>query len=57
VKLGALAIQAIEADATCDANTFDPRHQLAGRRRRAGERWMFEIRSPTYAISLTRRAN
>jgi catalase len=54
VRLGSINIQAAEANATCDAETFDPVVNLpegVG----APSDPMFEIRSPTYAISLSRR--
>jgi catalase len=57
VKLGTLAIEAIEPAATCDANTFDPVVNLPDGVAGPANDPMFEIRSPTYAISLTRRAN
>ena len=56
VKLGTIAISAIEPAATCDANTFDPVVSLPDGVAGPKNDPMFEIRSPTYAISLTRRA-
>jgi catalase len=56
VKLGAIKITAIEPDATCDAGTFDPTilpKSIAG----PAQDPTFAIRSPAYAISLSRRAN
>jgi catalase len=56
VKLGTIRVTAIEPDATCDAGTFDPTvlpNGIAG----PAKDPMFAIRSPAYAISLSRRAN
>ena len=55
VKLGTIAIAAIEPDATCDAVTFDPVVDLPEGVAGPANDPMFEIRSPTYAISLSRR--
>lgn len=55
-KLGTIAIAAIAPDATCDAFTFDPVNVPDGFSGQPGDT-MFEIRSPAYAISLTRRSN
>jgi len=55
VKLGTIAIAAIEPDATCDAATFDPVVDLPEGVSGPANDPMFEIRSPTYAISLSRR--
>jgi catalase len=55
VKLGTVSIAALESDATCDAMTFDPLNLPAGIAGPAKDP-MFEIRSPAYAISLSRRA-
>lgn len=57
VKLGTLAITAIEPAATCDANTFDPVVNVPDGIAGPANDPMWEIRSSTYAISLTRRAN
>lgn len=57
VKLGTLSIAALEPAATCDANTFDPVVNLPDGIAGPANDPMFEIRSPTYAVSLTRRAN
>ena len=57
VKLGTLSITALEAQATCDANTFDPVVNLPEGIAGPAKDPMFEIRSPAYAISLSRRAN
>lgn len=56
VKLGSLAITALEDNKTCDAGIFDPT-QLADGIAGPKEDPLFEIRSPAYAISLSRRAN
>lgn len=56
VKLGTLAISALEAAETCDQNTFDPVVSLPDGLAGPKNDPMFEIRSPTYAVSLTRRA-
>ena len=56
VKLGTIAITAIEPDATCDAQTFDPVVSLPEGVAGPANDPMFEIRSSTYAISLSRRA-
>jgi catalase len=56
VKLGTIAITSIEPNATCDAATFDPvvgqPEGVAG----PADDPMFEIRSPAYALSLSRRS-
>lgn len=57
VKLGTLSITAIEPAATCDAITFDPVVNLPDGIAGPADDPMFEIRSPAYAISLSRRAN
>jgi catalase len=57
VKLGTLAIVSMAPDATCDANTFDPVVNLPDGITGPANDPMFEIRSPAYAISLSRRAN
>jgi catalase len=56
VKLGSIAITAIEKNETCDAGLFDPTNLADGI---AGPKNdpMFLPRQPAYAISLTRRAN
>jgi catalase len=55
VRLGTISIAAIEPDATCDAATFDPVDLPDGVAGPAADP-MFEIRSPTYAVALSRRA-
>lgn len=57
VKLGTVAITAIEPDATCDAGTFDPVVSLPEGVAGPATDPMFAIRSPAYAVSLSRRAN
>jgi catalase len=54
-KLGSIAIASTEPDATCDAATFDP---VVGLPEGIGapKDAIFDIRSPAYAISLSRRA-
>ncbi len=55
--LGSLAITGIEPDATCDAGTFDPVVDLPeGIAGPAGDP-IFAIRSPAYAVSLSRRSD
>jgi catalase len=56
VKLGTIAIAAVEPDATCDAATFDPIVDLPEGVAGPKDDPVFEIRSPAYAISLSRRA-
>jgi catalase len=57
VKLGTLAIAALEPAATCDAATFDPVADLPEGVAGPADDPMFAIRSPAYAISLSRRTN
>jgi catalase len=57
VKLGTVAIAAIEPDATCDAATFDPVVDLPEGVAGPATDPMFAVRSPAYAVSLSRRAN
>ncbi|MCJ2132277.1 catalase family peroxidase [Methylobacterium sp. E-045] len=54
--LGTLAITALEPDATCDAATFDPVVDLPAGIAGPADDPMFAIRSPAYAVSLSRRA-
>jgi catalase len=56
VTLGTIAITALEPNATCDAATFDPVVGLPEGVAGPVNDPMFEIRSPAYAISLSRRA-
>ncbi|TGD98337.1 catalase family peroxidase [Methylobacterium nonmethylotrophicum] len=55
--LGTLSITAIEPDATCDAATFDPVVDLPEGIAGPADDPMFAIRSPAYAVSLSRRSN
>ncbi|QRE73566.1 catalase family peroxidase [Methylobacterium aquaticum] len=55
--LGTLAITAIAPDATCDAATFDPVVDLPEGIAGPADDPMFAIRSPAYAVSLSRRSN
>jgi catalase len=55
VTLGTLTISALEDDATCDAGMFDPTNVVDGIEGPKDD-GIFAIRSPAYAISLTRRA-
>jgi catalase len=57
VKLGTLAVAALAPAATCDAATFDPVVDLPAGVAGPADDPMFAIRSPAYAISLSRRAN
>lgn len=56
IKLGTLAIAALEPSATCDERTFDPVVELPDGIAGPANDPMFEVRSPAYAVSLTRRA-
>lgn len=56
VKLGTLAVAALEDNAKCDAGIFDPT-QLADGIAGPKDDPLFEIRAPAYAVSLSRRAN
>ncbi len=55
VKLGTIALSAIEAPATCDAVVFDPANLVDGIAGPTNDA-IFAVRSPAYAISLSRRA-
>ena len=57
VKLGTLAVAALAPAATCDAATFDPVVDLPAGVAGPADDPMFAIRSPAYAISLSRRSN
>ncbi|MEA1834084.1 catalase family peroxidase [Methylobacterium durans] len=57
VKLGTVAITAVEPDAICDAGTFDPVADLPEGVAGPADDPMFAIRSPAYAVSLSRRTN
>jgi catalase len=56
VKLGTIAITALEPNATCDAATFDPVVNLPDGVAGPANDPIFAIRSPPYAISLSRRS-
>jgi catalase len=56
VKLGTIAITALEPNATCDAATFDPVVNLPDGVAGPANDPMFAIRSQAYAISLSRRS-
>ena len=55
VALGTIAITALESDAACDAGMFDPTNLADGIEGPKDDRG-FAIRSPAYAVSLSRRA-
>ncbi|MGX7705992.1 catalase family peroxidase [Methylobacterium sp. Gmos1] len=55
--LGTLAVTEIAPDATCDAATFDPVVDLPEGIAGPADDPMFAIRSPAYAVSLSRRSN
>ena len=54
VKMGTLAIAAIEDNATCDAGIFDPTNVTAGIEGPKDD-GIFQIRSPAYGVSFSRR--
>ena len=56
VKLGTIAITALEGNAVCDEKTSDPVLNLPEGVAGPANDPMFEIRSPAYAISRSRRA-
>jgi len=56
VKLGTIAITALEANAVCDGKTTDPVVNLPEGVAGPADDPLFEIRSPAYAISRSRRA-
>jgi catalase len=56
VTLGVLEVAAIAPAQTCDGVTFDPANLTDGIAPSKGDP-IFPLRSPAYAISLTRRAN
>jgi catalase len=56
VKLGTIAITALEANSVCDEKTSDPVFNLPEGVAGPVNDSMFAIRSPAYAISRTRRA-
>lgn len=55
VNLGTLTITALEKDATCDAGMFDPTNVVDGIEGPKND-GIFQIRSPAYAISFSRRS-
>jgi catalase len=54
VKVGDLSISALEDDATCDAGVFDPTNVVDGIAGPEND-GIFQLRSPAYAISFSRR--
>lgn len=54
VSMGTLTISALEADATCDTNMFDPTNVSDGIEGPEND-GIFQIRSPAYAVSFSRR--
>ncbi len=56
VRLGTIAITALEANAVCDEKTTDPVINLPDGVAGPANDPLFEIRSPAYAISRSRRA-
>ncbi len=54
VSMGTLSIAALEADATCDLNMFDPTNVVDGIAGPEND-GIFQIRSPAYAVSFSRR--
>ena len=56
VRLGTIAITALEASAVCDEKSTDPVINLPEGVAGPANDPMFEIRSPAYAVSRTRRA-
>ncbi|WP_407524739.1 catalase family peroxidase [Methylobacterium oryzisoli] len=56
VKLGTVAVAAIEPASTCDAATFDPVVDVPDGVAGPADDPMFAIRSPAYAVSLSRRS-
>lgn len=54
VSMGTLTISALENDATCDTNMFDPTNVVDGIEGPKDD-GIFQIRSPAYAISFSRR--
>ena len=55
--LGRLEITGLEPDATCDVRTFDPVVELPEGIAGPADDPMFAIRSPAYAVSVSRRTN
>lgn len=56
VKLGTIAISALEADATCDATIFNPDNLQPGIEGPSDDP-IFPLRGPAYAVSQSRRSN
>lgn len=56
VKLGTIAISALEAEATCDATIFNPDNLQAGIEGPPDD-LIFPLRGPAYAVSQSRRTN
>lgn len=54
VSMGTLTIAALEDDATCDSNMFDPTNVADGIEGPEND-GIFKIRSPAYAVSFSRR--
>lgn len=54
VSMGTLTISALEADANCDTNMFDPTNVSDGIEGPEND-GIFQIRSPAYAVSFSRR--
>ncbi|WP_295559524.1 catalase family peroxidase [uncultured Hyphomicrobium sp.] len=54
VTVGTLTISALEDDATCDTNMFDPTNVVEGIEGPEND-GIFKIRSPAYAVSFSRR--
>lgn len=54
VSIGTLTISALEADATCDTNMFDPTNVVDGIEGPEND-GIFKVRSPAYAVSFSRR--
>jgi catalase len=57
VRLGTIAITATTPSDVCDAGTFDPVVNLTDGIAGPADDPMFAVRSPAYAISLSKRAN
>lgn len=54
VAIGTLTLSALEDDATCDTNMFDPTNVVEGIAGPDND-GIFQIRSPAYAVSFSRR--
>jgi catalase len=57
VKLGTVSVRTMALSEICDVNTFDPVVNLPDGVAGPKDDPLFEIRSPAYAISLSRRSN